>query len=427
MAKKTLDCQAVGKNLDAILKRKGQFDVTLEAGQLDEAKDIEVALEKMLEQFEVDFNMLRFPERHLFEQTIASIEAQAGSKVTELDRYDKYEVVDGQLNGRVKIKGVWRPVINGRVVEIEGLDPESNYGFHDVHNIGGKLNGVIKMTIEGRPIVKLVFEGQIADLFKTENYEDYRNVRFINGKLNGEVLTGISTWLPIKDGEVIKSTSSPMFGDETPIVTCGNIENINGKLNGWIGQGQPLRLTPVINDQVMLDFQRRTISRCGNIKNINGQLNGWVSFDNEVDLPVINGELIESMHGKKIEGCTDIENIDGRLNGRVMVDGKWLPGIIGELIDQISGRAIEDCENIRNIKGKMNGIVQVGGIGLPVINGELVEYFDGARVLGAKNIHNVGGTLNGELDLRRTTDAGADFIAEIKVVLGKIAIENDVL
>ena len=297
----------------------------------------------------------KFPPFEVFKNAIERInEKIAPRKVVGLDRWEKYEMINDRLNGRVKIGDHWLPVIDGEL--IERIDGREIMEIEDVRNVGGKLNGWA--WVRGSP------------------------VRAVRPVINGEFIDEV---------------------DGNPIVGCGAIRNVDGKLNGIVKIGE--RWLPVINGHLIKEINGQEIEECGDIRNVDGKLNGWVRFvSSKRNLPVINGELIEKINGKEIDLFLNVRNVDGKLNGELGDrHGLWLPVIAGEVIEEVGGKRIVWCNNVQNIHGKLNCTVRVsdGHMGkedsVPVIDGELIEEVDGRKIEKFAGMRNIGGKLYGLL------------------------------
>jgi len=199
------------------------------------------ALGLALDKNELPPDAQELPPPEAFESLVAHLEA-SGKKVTALDEWEKYELIGGKLNGRVRVGGRWLPAINGELVgEIGGREIA---GCRDVRNVGGKLNGEIK--VGGR-------------------------------------------WLPAINGELV----GEIGGRE--IAGCRDVRNVGGKLNGRVEVGG--RDLPAINGELVGEIGGREIEHCDDVRNVGGSLCGQVAIKRpdggKEDHRVVLGKIVE--------------------------------------------------------------------------------------------------------------------------------------
>ena len=402
---------------------KNAADLYLKAkrGSVKVPKEDAKRLQRMLDELEFALKNDRLPEGHpetfppyeYFMETVDRINDYLDSnQIVGLGSWEEYELIGGELNGRVvvgdpKIAVGNRilPILNGQLIEV--VDGRGIVTCSDVQNIDGKLNCSVFAYARHLPVIA-------GELIKDINGKEIRycsDVRNINGKLNGIVDFGDARW-PVINGNVIEEIEG------RKIIGCEDVRNVGGELNGVVNDGR-LGL-PVIAGKLVTEIDGRKIKYCHDVRNVDGKLNGRVSFDGEHFIPVISGELIETIDGKKIEDCAYVCNIDGKLNCTVWIDRFAKPVIAGLLILEIEGRKINRCMNVRNAGGKLSCKAEIDGRWLPVVAGELCETVEGVNIsfsIGDANLglSDAGGVFSGRVEVEKPDGTSK----ERTVVLGE--------
>ncbi len=353
----------------------------------EEAAKLQYELEQVLDSGEFSIYH-ELPPLQEFQKLIAKIEAR-GASVSYLGDWEEYEMIGGQLNGRVGfLDGRSLPVIGGEVIEsVCGLDIESCY---DVRNVDGKLNGSVELSDDHTlPVI----DGKLVRAMGNLMIQNCHNVHNVDGKLNGRVKLQ-KGWTTVIGGEPIEEVGG------VRIQKSFDVRNVDGKLNGSVELPDRRRL-PVIGGELIGEVGGEEILGCADVHNIDGKLNGRVVVSGVGWLPVLGGELIKEVGGFEIFDCADVRNVDGKLNGCfTLSDRRVLPVIGGEMILEIDGHGIQLCEVVRNIGGKLNcRVVLQNGRWLPVISGDLIEEVDGTGIRSCANVYNIGGKLNGIVEI----------------------------
>ncbi|TAK97066.1 hypothetical protein EPO05_00170 [Patescibacteria group bacterium] len=423
------NCQSIGERFKELAVLRVNFDTLLDGGKLDEAKDLEREIAEIVWQLQVEAKWWKLPNRYLFEKTIAAIEAETGKRVTDLDEWDKYELIDGKLNGRVNIENHWYPLIGGKaVLQLEGSMIEA---CEDVRNIDGQLSG--RVLLRGDQNWWPIYKGEALIDVDGRRILNCYDVEFINGQLNGVVEISPDHYVPVIDGKVV--TTLAFEGEGLLNVRVGGnrfyspmAQNFDGKMNGSVyltdrDNGKHLGKFPVLNGKIITQLEGKSIVDCSCIKNINGQLNGLVQFvGSRGAVPVINGKVIDNIDGRSIRAVADrndFENVGGRLNGSFWVDGEGpLPVINGVIVDQLDGERLSGMQGVRNIAGKPNGTMVRYNIEA-ILDGKVIQEVDGEYIEYALSLNNIDGTPNGEFIIEREPEVKT----LVKVLLGKIVSE----
>ena len=339
----------------------------------------------------------KFPPYEAFRKMVDEINQHATPEiVTALDRWEEYELIDGKLNGKIKVGEQWYPIINGKLVQQVG--GHEIFGCDGIHNVGGELNGVI--GVSGRSSLPVI-NGELVEEIDGHKIETCRDIRNVNGELNGEVCVG-EEWLPVIDGKLIREI------DGLKISSSNDARNVDGKLNGSVWYGG--RRYAVINGKMIRTIDGWPYQNIRDVRNVDGKLNACVNFHGKVWQPVIADQRISEIGGSEITHCDNIRNVDGKLNGRIIfIDGRDLPIINGEIIEKIEGQSIGVCGGIRNINGKLNGVAQIGDRILPVIAGESVKKIGGTDLIGiaierqdtASQFSDAGGVFSGKVAVHK--------------------------
>ncbi len=391
--------------LSALYEKAASGEIKFSKKDSEDVSRLVAALSSALDKDELPEGHRELPPYEAFKNMVEHVNKLADPlKVTGLDDWEEYEIINGKLNGRVKVgdvKPIWFPLINGEPVW--GFEGRGIAECGCIRNVGGRLNG--KIRLDGGRLLPVI-NGKQVDSVDGYAIEACADVRNIDGKLNGFVSVD-GLWLPVIGNKLILSI------EDRDIQDCSNIRIIDGELNGGVQfNGEEIQL-PVINGELIREIAGKRIASCNEVRNIDGKLNGEVMIGDRW-LPVIDGMLIEKISGLEIEDCGDVRNVGGKLNGKFRLGGRWLPVIGGELIS-ILGHENEGCDNIRNIGGKLNGMLVANGRRLPVIEGEVIENL-GGKIVDCSEARNVGGKLNGKIKVELPNGS----VQEYFVVLGEI-------
>ena len=364
----------------------------------------------------------KFPSYEVFKDAVDRINASLpdGYRVEDLDDWENYELIDGKLNGIIKFGGqyvpesYWLPIINGELVlYVDGCKLSGTH--RDVVNIDGKLNGTVMVydRFMGDKKEVPVIAGKLIEELEGHKIEYFSNTHNVGGKLNGSIKIG-NRYFPVIDGHVIESV------DGRPIEIAHNVQNVGGKLYCGASfketHGDPL---PIVDGHILDKIGDDEIQKIYDFEMIDGKINARVKVKGTW-YPVIAGKIIKTVSGHAIEDCNFVKNIDDKLNCKVEIDGKWRTVFDGELIEEIDGKKVTGSHTyLKNVNGKFFGTAELDGEIVFYSNGKPIQEIQGVMVSDWSEVHDAGGVASGIARIKLSD--GTEV--KRKVLLGKFLDE----